>query len=165
MILQNFIIYTGYCVDLYFNDRTVRINFNEWTGNIYKRSKLHPILKYFVDHKGLYIGQLNDGTHLLVHNHVDPGTAAFVDWQNFAGNQQVLPDLKACTNTPEEMVTIALQQILNRKPYSIPDSTCQTLVNQACHNERKNDDTGRIIGGALLLFAISGALNSLFGKK
>lgn len=151
------------CIDLHLaSGRTMRLYFNEWSGKIYKRPKIDPILKYFIDHKGLYIGADENGVHYIIHNHVSPGKAVLVTWDTFAAGEKVSLDNKTCTNHPTEMISIAFDKLLSCEPYDALSNSCQTLVNEACTNERKNDDTGRVVGGILLAFAAAAILDSIF---
>jgi len=151
-------------VDLYFDNGTsLRVKFNALTGKIYKRPKIHSVLRHLIDHKGIYIGTSSNGTHILVHNHISPGRAVLVTWDEFAENEKVSLDNKVCSNNPIQMVSIALQKVIDREPYDAINYSCQTLTNMTCNNQRKNDDTERVIGGVLVSVALVAIIGGLFG--
>jgi hypothetical protein len=148
---------------LYFAEAYHIVYLNKYTGNIYKREKNHAILRHVVDHKGLYIGALNDGTHIFIHSHIDARCAELVTREEFAQGIKVeLDTTKNCTNHPYDMIESALQQVLSGEPYNLKSNSCQTLVNQACTNQRKNDDTARVVVGVIGVAVLVAVIDSFF---
>ncbi len=97
----------------------------------------------------------------MVHNHINPGRAVVITWDHFPQNEATYIDDKFCLNDPMTRIKIALDKVLSREPYDLINNSCQTLVNEACTNERKNDDTGKVLFatlGVVLGVALLGSL-------
>ena len=151
------------CVTLFYdNGNSVKVNLNQDSGNIYKRPKINSV--YNIDHKGIYVGYSEYGEQIMVHNHYLPGRAVVTTWEGFLQNQTFELDQKVCTNDPITRIAIALQMVLDRTQYDLLTHSCQTLVNESCTNEKKNDDTEKVLGGlaltALLIAGIAALANS-----
>jgi hypothetical protein len=151
---------------LYFDDSYEIITLNKWTGRIYQRPKDNFALKYLINHKGLYIGQDCNGTHMLVHSHIDAGLAEFITWEDFGRGMEVVEDTtKNCTNDRYGMIESVLDQVISGEPYDLHVNSCQTLVNQACTNETKNDDIGKVVAGLFSVVAVLVVADALLNSN
>lgn len=168
-MLLNYNIYSN-CVDLIFsNGNTYRVYFNNRTGLVIKRPKKHPIGKYFIDHKGIVLGNLSDGTEIVLHNHIDYKKAVVDTLTGFENGIKSQIDYKTCTNDTYTQLEIALNDIIIGKPYKRIDNNCQVYVNKACSNKSKSDDTLRVLAGvgmfSLLAFGLIASLSSEPSRK
>lgn len=141
------------------NGNIIRVFFTSHTGLIYTRNKKDPFLRGLIQHKGLYVG-ISGNKHIIVHNHIDAGTAEVVTFERFANGVQVYIDNKVCANNPINRVKIALYDAYLNKPYDLLTNNCQTLTNKACNNVSSSDDFPKLVLGALAVtsvFALIGA--------
>lgn len=145
-----------------FDGKVIRVMFNSHTGLIYTRNKKDSFLSKIIQHKGLYIGTWGN-YHIVIHNHVDAGTAEVVTFEQFANGLKVYVDNIECTNNPIDRVKIALYDAYKRRPYELLTNNCQTLTNKACNNVSRSDDFPKVLFsglGALSLVALIGAVIS-----
>jgi len=145
-----------------FDNRIIRVIFNSHTGLIYTRDKKDPLLSKIIQHKGLYVG-ICGNKHIILHNHIDAGTAEVVTLGQFSNEMDVFVDNKDCANDPISRVKIALYDAYLRKPYDLLTYNCQTLTNKACNNVTSNDDFAKLLVGGLgtlSVFALIGAVLS-----
>lgn len=164
-MLLSYYFYENF-VDLYYtNGQQCRVYYTEDTGAIIKRPKKGPVTQYFIDHKGMILGNLSDGTIVVLHNHIDYKCAVVDTLTGFENGIQSVYDDKQCTNTPLEMINIALEDVVNQREYDKLQWNCQIFVNKACTNEHKTDDTGRILGGVAATIGIVVVLGALLGGK
>jgi hypothetical protein len=141
------------------NGLAIRVMFNSHTGLIYTRKKKDPYYQNFIQHKGLYVGTWGN-KQIIIHNHIDAGTAELVTYEQFSKGIQVYVDNKECTNNPITRVKIALHDAHLNKPYNLLNNNCQTLTNKACNNVRRSDDFPKVVLGGLVfasVFALIGA--------
>ncbi len=156
-MLQQYFIYRTF-VDLYYPSQVFRVFFTTRTGLVLKRKKQHPILKYVIDHKGMILGILSDGTEVVLHNHIDAGGAEVTTKQLFDKGLKSETDHKVCSNDVLSKIQIALNDVRSGRPYDELNYNCQVYVNRACSNENKSDDGARVFFGAAAVVAVAALL-------
>lgn len=161
-MLINYFLYST-CVDLqYSNGQLIRVYFSNRTGLIIKRPKRHLVLKHFIDHKGMVLGNLYNGVEIVLHNHLDAKTAIVTNINDFEQGIKSTTDNKICSNDLGTQIQIALNDVLIKRPYDALEYNCQTYVNRACSNSNASDDAGRVFVGALTTIAVIGILGAIF---
>lgn len=148
-----------YVVITLITGKAIRVTFNSNTGLVCAREKKDSLLRYFIQHKGLYIGTWKN-KDIIVHNHIDAGSAEVVTLEQFAYGIQVYIEDKVCVNDPIERVKIALYDAYLKIPYDLLTNNCQTLTNKACINVARSDDFPKVVLGGLVfasVFALFGA--------
>lgn len=161
ILTYDFDVYNRH-VTLYFeNGQHLKVFLNQDSGKIYMRPKIGSA--FGVYHKGIYLGHSDKGQQIMIHNHSTPGRAVITTWEDFVQNQSSFLDDKICSNAPIERLKIALGNVLQREPYALLNNSCQTFVNETCTNERKNDDTAKVLVGLAATGLIIAGLSALFG--
>jgi hypothetical protein len=132
------------CLVVINDDRTeTRIYFNENTGKSYYRGKIGSIFNE--EHTGIFLGVDGRGTGYFVHNHYLPGKASIETDVAFAKGQQIKVDYEKCTNSPLEVVEIALKYVIKKKPYNVFFSNCQHLTGASCNSRPHSPDLQKIV--------------------
>ncbi len=134
------------------------IYFNYLSGQKHFRYKLAP--SFNVKHTGIYIGQDEFGKEYYIHNHIDIGRAELVTKQEYSEGKQIHFTEK-CSNDRNSAISIAFGYVLRRQHYDLLSNNCQTLANDACHNQRKSQAVDNALGGlffAGILLLVGGAI-------
>lgn len=137
-----------------------RIFFDQNSGKVYWRYKVPNFVG--TKHSGIYLGIDAYGTGYFLHNHYHVGNACLVTASEFSEGQQLEIYNETCTNTPLQVLQIALNQAIKKERYHAINFNCQSYTNDACLNIRKSEDVGkwgeRLVFGAVLYLAAKALL-------
>ena len=136
-------------VDIVKNDGNIfTIYFNENSGKVYFRYKIGTISQ--VKHPGIFIGVDANGIGYFLHNHYHFGKAHIVSENEFKKDLPLYIYNEKCSNNPQKVIEIGLNEMLRGESYKPITYNCQTFTNTACHNKRKSEDAEKWVGGIML---------------
>jgi len=143
------------------NGQTLTIFFNANSGKAYYRNKIDTISN--VKHPGIFIGTDAWNNEYFVHNHYQVGKASLAIRNAFDKGMPIYLYEEKCSNQPLTVVNKAFQHIARGERYNFISYNCQTMVNDACSNQRKSQDVEKWAGGiaatALIALFIGVALS------
>jgi hypothetical protein len=93
-----------------------------------------------------------------MHNHYENGRPSIVPESKFTKNQPIYLMQEAYINSPIQIITNGLQQVLAGESYSWINYNCQSYVNRATNNSHASEAVEKWAGGiAFSLLLLIGA--------
>jgi len=163
MKMINYIV-SAHKVDVYLdNGQTLTIFFNENSGKAFYRYKIDTISN--VKHPGIFIGIDARGVGYFIHNHYQVGRACLVQKQDFDLGKPIHHYSEKCSNAPRTVIGKAFQHVMRGESYHFISYNCQTMVNDACSNQRKSQDVEKWAGGLAVTALAAIFLGAVLSKK
>jgi deoxycytidylate deaminase len=132
---------------LYFHDGYRDIQLSQNAGKIVWRYK-----NGFIQHTGIELGQCpQTREQFYIHNHPDEGRASIVSASDFRQGKEIYYENEPCVNTPNEVISMGLNAVIQQVPYRVMSSNCQNLTNGACKNVSYSQDKNKVLGGIAAL--------------
>lgn len=142
-MLKQYMFYANGVLRLYFHDGYRDVRLSENFGKIVWRYKLRGTIK----HTGIELGHcMHTGLMLYIHNHPRQGRASIVSAEEFAQRQTVYYENGPCVNTPQQVIEVGLNAVIQRVAYRVAKSNCQNLTNKACKNVSYSQDFNKYAG-------------------
>lgn len=149
-------------LELNFNNGTKEtIYFTNDSGKVYFRYKIgQPNVK----HPGVFLGFNQCGVERWIHNHYNVGTAHIVQGDEFRKGMNLYVYKEYCINSQQTVIKKAMEHVMRSEQYKPYSYNCQTLVNDACNNQRKSEDAEAALKGVLATVAVVGLIGLIFGE-
>lgn len=160
MKMINYTVYENKVDVLLDNGRTLSIYFNKNSGKAYYRNKIDTISN--VKHPGIFIGTDRYNNEYFIHNHYQIGKASLVVRSLFDKGMPIYLYKEKCSNQPLVIIHKAFQHLAKGERYNFISYNCQTLVHDACDNQRKSPDVEKWAGGIAATAVIALLLSAAF---
>lgn len=154
MKLISFKIYSNKTAQLTFLHGIVWVDLDQDSGRILTRNKRGSFQN--IQHTGIYLGKNRlNGTPLVIHNHYHYGTSYISSFNEYKSGVEARWQEGTCTNSPNVVITIGLNQVIKGEPYRPITNNCQVTTNKACHNRSNSEDVTKLAGKVLGVLAVT----------
>lgn len=114
-----------------------------------------------VEHPGIRLGLLEDGTEIIAHNHIRAGGPTLATRSQYAQNMRVRASNQTVSRSAIQVVKSAMRQVCNGRSYDGVFYNCQHFVSIACNGDSKSPTVrqmGGSLAGAALFFGAIGLI-------
>lgn len=133
------------------------INLDAFSGMPYTRAKQGSIMS--VEHPGIRVGTLNDGTEIIAHNHIKAGGPALATKAQYSQGASIRTNNIRVTKSKFAVLSSAMRQVSSRRTYDATFYNCQHFVSVACTGNSRSSTVRQVTnmaGAVTLFFTIAG---------
>jgi len=160
MKLISFQVFSNNIARLDFAHGTVWVDLDQNSGRVLTRNKVGYFPK--IQHTGIYLGKNRfNGIPLVIHNHYHYGTSYISSFDEYRSGVVARWQEGTCTNRPNLVITIGLNQVVRGERYRPITNNCQVMTNTACHNRRDSEDVTKLAGKVLGVIAITALIKAI----
>jgi len=151
-------------VDVYLsNGQILTINLNENSGKAYFRYKIDTISQ--IKHPAIFIGTDCYNIEYFIHNHYQIGTASLVIRSEFDKGNPIYIYKEKCSNDRMTVLSRVFSHLMRGERYNFITYNCQTMVNDACDNQRRSQAAENWAAGLAITGALALLLAACSGRK